>query len=495
MYVFLERIQVKVVLYGNFKPGRMPVQVACTTGLIGQKLPTVYPPPTSCEAIQKAPVICSITLNTGSIGVPNGIVYPIRSKNIKADGTFIDKDELERATNNPFAGSVVSYHQSGQRIVLFWTGESIEIKVSKSARKALKNKPGDDVAIAISSIRYLEKMPYNAPHNIDIAQLQKIANSDDAAPVEAMALLPLAPIESSVSRVEGIAQEVARLSRASSVPLILARLNPITVIQFYSWLREKFDYDQNMNRLFEEDVTGAAVQELEVLTNFSLNRRIEIAMDIVHEVARLAKTTSPVPTDVPLMFTGLNSTTIVQLHLWLKSSFDYDEGMSQLFEEDCTAESLAALIVENATATAEAIAKEAGKLAKATKAVLTDAPLILVGLDSIAVSRLQFWSQSEYDHEEDTGRLFEEDVTAEASTRDIRGFPANAEVTPAPAPPSTVVPSVEPEPVKETPTPAKTRAVHHLTPLSLKSSNFTTATPIPHAMKAGGSKAISLPTG
>jgi hypothetical protein len=202
------------------------------------------------------------------------------------------------------------------------------------------------------------------------------------------------------------------------------------------------------------------------------------------------------------MLASLNSITVVQLYFWLQSSFDYDEDMSQLFGGDCSAESLVVLIVENATVTpsetdpnatktvevseidaevaavAEAIAREVGKLARTTKAVPTDVPLMLAGLNSITVIQLHFWLQSEYDYEEDMSRLFEEDVTADLVARDIRGIPAKVEVAPALAPATVAVSPVDLEPAKETPTPCKSRAVRRPAPLSLTSSNFVTSTPL-----------------
>jgi hypothetical protein len=181
---------------------------------------------------------------------------------------------------------------------------------------------------------------------------------------------------------------------------------------------------------------------------------------------------------------------------------------------------LAALIAEDSTATpseadsdatkigeisevaviAEAIAKEVGKLAKVTRAIPTDVPLMLAGLNSITVIQLHFWLQSEYDYEEDMSRLFEEDVTAEVVARDIRGVPAKANAANAPPPVTVAVAPVEPETVKENPAPAKARTTRRPTPLNLASSNFTTTNPIPAAMKTGGLrtggfKVTGLPTG
>ena len=473
-----------------------------------------------------------------------------RSRNVKVNGLFIDMDELERAMNNAFSGSVVAYKlvQSGPKIVLFWAGESTEIKVLKAAREALKKKLGDGVAMAVSSTRYIEEMPYNASYKIDIAQLQKIAESEVAAPVEivevvAATVAPVAPVETPVSRVDEVAaeisQEAARLAKVASVPadapLMLAGLNSITVVQLYFWLQDKFDYEEDMSRLFEEDVSAAvvahdivgeelvfAIREMKIPTQSSINRRVEAAMDIAHEVAHLAKSTSPVPTDVPLMLAGLNSVTVIQLHFWLQASFDYDEDMSKLFEEDCTAETLAAIIFEGATVTpseadseatkvgeesdadaevtviAEAIAKEVGKLARAIKPVPTDVPLMLAGLNSITVIQLHFWLQSEYGYEEDMSRLFEEGITAEVVACDICGVPVETEVPPAPSP--VIIAPAEPELVKETPPPAKVRNARRPTPLNLQTSNIATTSPVPAAMKTGGLKTggfntAGIPTG
>ena len=493
----------------------------------------------------------NILLYTDDIGKVTAdgriVINGRRSRNVKVNGLFIDMDELERAMNNAFSGSVVAYKlvQSGQKIVLFWTGESTEIKVLKTAREALKKKLGDGVAMAVSSTRYIEEMPYNASYKIDIVQLQKIAESEVAAPVEIVEAVTPAPVpvETPASRVDEVAAEIskqaARLAKVASVPadapLMLAGLNSITIVQLYLWLQDKFDYEEDMSRLFEEDVSAGilardiageelviAIQEMKIPTRSSVNRRVEAAMDIAHEVARLARTTSPVPTDVPLMLAGLNSITVVQLHFWLQASFDYDEDMSKLFEDDCTAESLAALIFEDVTVTpseadseatkigevseveagvatiADAIAKEVGKLAKAIKAVPTDTPLMLAGLNSITVIQLYFWLQSEYDYEEDMSRLFEEDVTAELVARDICGAPAEMEVQPSPAP--IVFTPAKPEPVKETPAPAKVRNVRRPTPLNLQTSTFAATSPIPAAMKTGGLKTgtfktAGIPTG
>jgi len=78
MNAILERTQVRLVLYGNTKPCPMSVRTVCTTELLDPKPPTVCPPPASYEAVQKVPMICSITPTSGSTGVPKSIVYPMK---------------------------------------------------------------------------------------------------------------------------------------------------------------------------------------------------------------------------------------------------------------------------------------------------------------------------------------------------------------------------------------------------------------------------------
>ena len=76
MVAILERTHVELVLYGNTKPCPIPVRTVCTTGLIDAK-PSICPP-ASYEAVQKIPVICSITPTSGSTGIPKSILYPMK---------------------------------------------------------------------------------------------------------------------------------------------------------------------------------------------------------------------------------------------------------------------------------------------------------------------------------------------------------------------------------------------------------------------------------
>jgi len=185
------------------------------------------------------------------------------------------------------------------------------------------------------------------------------------------------------------------------------------------------------------DITGDEPVSEGVLTPTS--KKIDLASDIAQEVARLAQSLDPVPTDVPLTLFGLNSITAVQLYFWLQEHYAYDDDMSRLFADDCSAEALAVEILgeddeddlSNGSVTdvddleagvkeiAEAVAAEVARLSRSSESVPIDVPLMLAGLNSITVIQLHFWLQSEYDYEDEMSRLFEEDVSAEVVARDI----------------------------------------------------------------------------
>jgi acyl-CoA synthetase (AMP-forming)/AMP-acid ligase II len=376
-----------------------------------------------------------------------------RSRNVKINGLFVDMDHVEAALIGALDGSVVAYKlvKSGERIVLFWTGEATNMQVLKRSRDALRRKLGDNLAMVLSSTRRIDEMPYNASYKVDLARLQAIADEDGPVAVVEPIMDIVSPLSRTDAVADEIAAEVAKLSKASSipptdVPLVFVGLNSLTVVQLYFWLQEHYDYDDDMSRLFEEevsalslarDITGEDPVSEGALTPTS--RKIELASGIAQEVARLAQSLDPVPTDMPLTLFGLNSITAVQLYFWLQEHYAYDDDMSRLFADDCSAEALAFEILgedddddlsdESITEVdeleaevkeiAEAVAAEVARLSRSSESVPTDVPLMLAGLNSITVIQLHFWLQSEYDYEDEMSRLFEDDVSAEVVARDI----------------------------------------------------------------------------
>ncbi|KAG6334434.1 hypothetical protein ID866_4655 [Astraeus odoratus] len=61
-----------------------------------------------------------------------------------------------------------------------------------------------------------------------------------------------------------------------------------------------------------------------------------LAEEIASEIATLCKLKEPVSVNTPLIYSGLNSITVVRLYFWLQSEHEYEEEMTHLFEEEVT---------------------------------------------------------------------------------------------------------------------------------------------------------------
>ncbi|EMD36217.1 hypothetical protein CERSUDRAFT_115161 [Gelatoporia subvermispora B] len=406
-----------------------------------------------------------------------------RSRNVKINGLFVDLDFVERALVQAFSPEVLGHgvaayklvKSSSEKIIMFWTGEAAEMDVLRRVRETLRAQLGDNLAMVVSSTRKLPEMPYNASYKVDLAKLQTFADETPAA--SELAPEPAAPAKNAVQEVaSAIAEEVARLSNAPGavpidVPLMLAGLNSITVVQLNFWLQTRYDWDDDMVRLFEDDATAEAIardivgeaaesasaSDSDEEAPAAVSKVTEIAQAVAAQVKKLSRSNEAVPTDVPLTLAGLNSITVVQLHFWLQSTYDYEEDMSRLFEEDVSAEVVArdilgAAPVESESAyeaqsecgesetdsseqmdIARAIAKEIGTYCRALGPVPTDVPLVMAGLNSITAVQLYSWLQATYDFDDEMSRLLDHSVTAEVLAQDILGSsPASSEAPETP---------------------------------------------------------------
>ena len=119
---------------------------------------------------------------------------------------------------------------------------------------------------------------------------------------------------------------------------MLAGLNSITVVQLSFWLQTRYDWDDDMVRLFEDDATAEAIardivgevvdsssgsdsDDTLVEVSEAVSKVTEIAQAVAAQVKKLSRSEEPAPIDVPLMLAGLNSITGVQRHFWLQSMF------------------------------------------------------------------------------------------------------------------------------------------------------------------------------
>lgn len=72
-----------------------------------------------------------------------------------------------------------------------------------------------------------------------------------------------------------------------------------------------------------------------------------LAEKIAAEVTKLSKSPSAIPTDLPLLYSGITSITIVHLHFWLQSEYEYLEQIDHLFDGEVTAQTIASEILRN----------------------------------------------------------------------------------------------------------------------------------------------------
>lgn len=99
----------------------------------------------------------------------------------------------------------------------------------------------------------------------------------------------------------------------------------------------------------------------------SLPRVDTLAGKIAAEVKKLSKSPDAIPTDLPLLYAGLTSITMVRLHFWLQSEHEYQEQMHHLFDEGVTAQVLALEILGD-----EEEMTEDGSMSPASQATVVD---------------------------------------------------------------------------------------------------------------------------
>lgn len=94
---------------------------------------------------------------------------------------------------------------------------------------------------------------------------------------------------------------------------------------------------------------------------------VEIAMEVAEEAARICDSPLPIPTDVPLVHSGLCSRTADDLKTWLMLRFNYDGHTDSLLDEHWTPECLARDIIR--TLPSSYVHTDGGQLLSVTQSV------------------------------------------------------------------------------------------------------------------------------
>lgn len=200
------------------------------------------------------------------------------SRNVKINGLFVDLDYVECALAPAFADK--SFNVTGLKLVKSNTTERIILFVStqttdamfvlKHARDHLRLSHNDDLALIISSVRCIPEMPFNSSYKIDLVELQKMVDSTETLPpghfADAPATAPLSKVD---ALAEAIAAEVTKLSKSpdaiqTDFPLLYSGLTSITMVRLHFWLQSEYEYLEQMDHLFDEDVTAETIA-LEIL--------------------------------------------------------------------------------------------------------------------------------------------------------------------------------------------------------------------------------------
>jgi len=188
----------------------------------------------------------------------------------------------------------------------------------------------------ISSVRCIPDMPFNASYKVDLAQLQKMADSTELDVVPGFATTAEHCADSChATKMDDLSKEIsteiAKLSKSSEAvptdrPLLYSGLNSITVVRLYMWLQCEHEYTEEMAHLFDEEVTpqvlAAEILGEEITEEDDENEEDNLAEEIAAEITKLSKSAEPVPKDMPLLYSGLNSITVVRLYMWLQSEHE-----------------------------------------------------------------------------------------------------------------------------------------------------------------------------
>ncbi|KAI9462257.1 hypothetical protein HD554DRAFT_1465627 [Boletus coccyginus] len=223
------------------------------------------------------------------------------SRNVKINGLFVDLDYVERALAPAFADkalNVTSFKlvksNVTQGIVLFVATQTADATLLlKHARDHLRISHNDDLALVVSSVRCILELPFNTSYKIDLAKLQKMADSTEILPPGQSAD---APVTTHLSKVDALAEEIAaevtKLCRSpdaipTDLPLLYSGLTSITMVRLYIWLQSEHEYEGQGEHLFEEDVTAQAIA-LEILGDELEEETSEVDMSSAGLISRAA---------------------------------------------------------------------------------------------------------------------------------------------------------------------------------------------------------------
>lgn len=284
---------------------------------------------------------------------------------IQVNGFWVDLDTVESTLIIALSSySLVSVklvaYSTGARLALFYTSlsQTEELSFLKAARDVLLTCPSfpETLATLITFAQQLPEMPIFANGEIDILALRNMSEQrwekrrsarKSRGPMSptmpAASLMPASPAAASSRTVSMPPMALSAFSSTAypSVPVptinIYSPEDPFTpATEAHQSLTPSYTPSYTTTPSYPPPVGRTSVMDI--------STRSRIAVEIASHVTTLLSlpASSSVPTYLPLKLAGLNSITTAQLYFWLQERYEYNEEIARLFEDDVSAEVIAA---------------------------------------------------------------------------------------------------------------------------------------------------------
>jgi len=130
------------------------------------------------------------------------------------------------------------------------------------------------------------------------------------------------------------ARDALRASNGDDLAMVISSVRCIAEMPFNA--SYKVDLAK-LQKMADEPCLLPPGHFAEAPATISADAKIDaLAEEIAAEIAKLSKSKELIPVTTPLLYSGLNSITVVRLYFWLQSEHEYEEEMTHLFEEEVT---------------------------------------------------------------------------------------------------------------------------------------------------------------
>ncbi|KAI6044221.1 hypothetical protein EDC04DRAFT_418638 [Pisolithus marmoratus] len=130
------------------------------------------------------------------------------------------------------------------------------------------------------------------------------------------------------------ARDALRISHGDDLAMVVGSVRCIAEMPFNASYKVDLAKLQQLADQFDQLPPGLYAEAL--ASNCAMAKLDSLAEEIAAEIAKLCKLKAPVAVNTSLIYSGLNSITVIRLYFWLQSEHEYEEEMTHLFEEEVT---------------------------------------------------------------------------------------------------------------------------------------------------------------